>query len=149
MHTLFVTVVHANEKHPEFSNLKIPNLRSNYGMILEEGKFVTKSLSEILDELKNNRLPELINYVKMFHTKGKLPKQRYNTIMKKLEFIQNTYVETEDVEGNIIKCNKEDLKKIKEYNLEIVRSVYDNKEIINGNINQCNQNKKNKFIVDV
>jgi hypothetical protein len=46
----FVTVVHANEKHPEFSNLKIPNLRSNYGMMLEEGKFVTKSLSEILSE---------------------------------------------------------------------------------------------------
>jgi hypothetical protein len=144
----FVTVVHANEKHPQYSNLKIPNLRSNYGMMIEEGKFVTKTLTDILDELKNNRLPELINYVKMFHANGKLSKQRYNTIMKKLEFIQNTYIETEDVDGNIIKCDKTDLKKLKEYNFEIVKSVYDNTETINSNINQCKP-KSNQLIQNV
>jgi hypothetical protein len=140
----FVTVVHANKKHPQYSNLKIPNLRSNYGMIVEDGKFVTKTFPEILDELKDNRLSELINYVKMFHTKGKISKQRKDVIMKKLEFIQNTCIETEDVDGNIVRCNKDDLKKIKEYNSEVVRSIYDNKETINSNVNYCNKYEQDK-----
>jgi hypothetical protein len=147
----FVTVVHANQNHPQFSNLKIPNLRSKYGMMLEEGKFVTKTIPEILDELKNNRLPELINYVKMFYTKGKLPKQRYDMIIKKLEFIQTTYPETEDIDGNIIKCSKEDLRKLKDYNSEVVRSIYDKTDTISSNINVCDKNKldQNKIICNV
>ena len=147
----FITTVHANEKYPEFSNLKISNKRSNYGFMMEEGKFVTKTLTQITDELISTRIPELEEYALYFKNRKKLDTRQYNIIKKTLDFLKNTYIETEDVDGNIIKGDKNDVKKLRNELGKVLNAIYDNREKIMSNINKClkNYNNEMKLIMDV
>jgi hypothetical protein len=137
----FIKLIHANKNLPECSNLKVPNMRSKYGFMLENGKFVSKSFQEIIDELKEIRLPELIDYVTMFYEQGKISKSRYDFIINTLNFIKNKYITTEDVDGNIIRGEKNDVKLLKEHYDKIIRVIYDNMDTINFNINLINKTK--------
>jgi hypothetical protein len=148
----FITTVHANEKYPAYSNLKILNKRSNYGFMMEEGKFVTKTFAQITDELINTRLPELEQYARDYRDQKKINLREYNTIKKTLDFLKNTYIETEDVDGNIIKGDKNDVKKLKNELGNVINAMYDNKKTILSNIDKCaknNDNKQIKLIMDV
>ena len=143
--TSFITTVHANEKYPEFSNLKVLNKRSNYGFMLEDGKFVTKTFNEITEELINTHVPELQQYAKDFRDQKKITAREYDIIIKTLNFLKNTYVETEDVEGNIVKGDKNDVKKLKQQHGQIINVIYDNRNIITKNIDLCENNKSKQM----
>ena len=142
----FVKTVHANEKYPEFSNLKIVNKRSNYGFMMEEGKFVTKTFAQITDELINTRLPELEQYARDYRDQKKINLREYNVIKKTLDFLKNTYIETEDIDGNIVKGDKNDVKKLKNELGNVINAMYDNRETILSNIDKCAKGSDNKQI---
>ena len=55
----FVKTLHANKRLPEYSNVQIPNAKSNRGLMLEDGIFITKTLNKIIEELLNVRIPDL------------------------------------------------------------------------------------------
>ena len=144
--TSFITTVHANEKYPAYSNLKILNKRSNYGFMMEEGKFVTKTFAQITDELINTRLPELEQYARDYRDQKKINLREYNVIKKTLDFLKNTYIETEDIDGNIVKGDKNDVKKLKNELGNVINAMYDNRETILSNIDKCAKGSDNKQI---
>ena len=135
----FVKTVHANERLPEFSNINITNKRSSDGLIVENGKFVSKKINKIVDDVIDVRVPELKNHAKNFKNKQKITDREYNNINKKLDFVKNTYIETEDIDGNIVKGDKNDVKKLKDERSDIVNAIYDNKKVIMENIKKCKQ----------
>ena len=138
----FVKTVHANERLPEYSNINIPNKRSNQGFIIENGQFVSKKIDTIVDDVIDVRIPELKNHAKDFKEKKKITDREYNNINKKLDFVKNTFIETEDVDGNIVKGDKNDVKKLKDDRSNIVNAIYDNREVINANIKHCKKINK-------
>jgi hypothetical protein len=133
----FIKTVHANQRLPEFSNLQILNTRSNRGLMMEEGKFVSKTYLQIIEELINTRLPELETFAKKFKNEKKLSQREYDSISKTLEFLKNSYLETEDVDGNKVKGEKDVVKKLKQYYNDIINTLYDNRNTIIDNINIC------------
>ena len=96
--TSFIKTVHANKRLPQFSNLQINNLRSNHSLMMEEGIFVSKTFPQIIEELKNTRLPDIEYFAKKFKDNKKLTMREYNSINTSVEFLKNYYIETEDVE---------------------------------------------------
>jgi hypothetical protein len=139
--TSFIKTVHANKRLPEFSNLHITNLRSNHGLMMEDGIFVSKTYLQIIEELIITRLPDLEYFANKFKDNKKLTQREYNSITRSLEFLKNSYIETEDVDGNKVKGNKDVVKKLKQHHNDIITTLYDNREIINNNINSCKENK--------
>jgi len=142
--TSFIKAVHANKRLPEFSNLQILNTRSNRGLMMEDGLFVSKTYIQIIEELINTRLPELETFAEKFKNEKKLSQREYNSISTTLEFLKNSYIETEDVDGKLIKGDKDVVKKLKQHHNDIINTLYDNRETINNNINICKENKQNK-----
>jgi len=109
--------------------------------MMEDGNFVSKTYIQIIEELINTRLPELEKFAKKFKDQKKISQREYDNISKSLDFLKNSYIETEDVDGNKIKAEKDVIKKLKQYHSEIVNILYDNRNIISENINKCEQKK--------
>jgi DNA-directed RNA polymerase subunit RPC12/RpoP len=135
--TSFIKTVHVNERLPEYSNLQILNTRSNRGLMMEDGKFVSKSYIQIIEEVINTRLPDIEYFAKKFKNQKKLSQKEYDSISKTLDFIKTSYIETEDVYGNKVKGDKDIVKKLKQHHNDIINTLYDNRSIIATNINNC------------
>jgi hypothetical protein len=76
-------------------------------------------LKELLDENFQNK---------------KITKRDFNLISEITEFLKNSYFETEDVDGNIIKADTNTIKNLKKYYEDIVLLFYNNRDIISKNI---------------
>jgi hypothetical protein len=46
--------------------------------------------------------------------------------------------------GNIVKGDKNDVKKLKDDRTDIVNAIYDNREVINANIKHCKKNQQSQ-----
>jgi hypothetical protein len=106
---------------------------------MENGKFVSKTYIQIIEELINTRLPELELFAEKFKTEKKLSQKEYDIIYKTLDFLKNSYIETEDIDGNKVKGDKDVVKKLKQYHSDIINILYDNRDTILENINTYEQ----------
>lgn len=55
----FIKTIHANERLPEYSNISITNLRSNYAHVKEDDKIVSKNKNQLVAELIDLRIPDI------------------------------------------------------------------------------------------
>jgi DNA-directed RNA polymerase subunit RPC12/RpoP len=123
-----VKVIHLNSRLPEYNNILINNMRTSYGFIIKNNKFITKDKNKIIADLITIRVDDLeslsIDY------KNKLCSKELSFIKDIIEFLRTAYIETEDVDGNIIKGEKTSAKKLKEIYNQLLFMLYDNKDII-------------------
>ena len=123
----FVKTVHLNSRLPEYNNILINNMRSNYGYVIEDNKFITKDKNQIIAELITLRVDDLeslsIDY------RNKLCSRELSFIKDIIEFLRTAYIETEDVDGNIVKGEKNSARKLKEIYKQLLFMLYDNKDI--------------------
>ena len=128
-----VKIVHLNNRLPEYNNILINNMRSNYGYVIEDNKFITKDKNKIIADLITLRVDDLeslsIDY------KNKLCSRELSFIKNNIKFLRTAYIESEDVEGNIIKGEKTSAKKLKDIYKQLLFMFYDNKDIIKHKLN--------------
>ena len=111
---------------PEYNNLLINNLRSDYCSIIEDNKLVIKNKNKTLTELIDMRLSDLKDLINQYKTNKKLPKKDLEFLASILEFLKTINLEDEDIDGNIIRPEKNTLKNIK----ELLRKVRTNPDIL-------------------
>ncbi len=123
----FVKTVHLNSRLPEYNNILINNMRSNYGYVIEDNKFITKDKNQIIADLISMRVDDLeslsIDY------RNKLCSRELSFIKDIIEFLRTAYIETEDVDGNIVKGEKNSARKLKDIYKQLLFMLYDNKDI--------------------
>ena len=127
----FDKTVHLNSRLPEYNNILINNMRSNYGYIIEDNKFITKDKYKIIADLISMRVYDMkslsVNY------KNKLNTRELSFIKDIIVFLKTAYIESEDGNGNIIKGEKTSAKKLKDVYNQLLYMFYDNKDIIKIN----------------
>jgi hypothetical protein len=123
-----VKTVHLNTRLPEYNNILINNMRTSYGYVIEDNKFITKDKNQIIAELILLRVDDLealsIDY------KNKLNSRELSFINDIIEFLKTAYIETEDIDGNIVKGEKTSVKKLKNIYKQLLFMFYDNKDVI-------------------
>jgi hypothetical protein len=135
----FIKAVHLNERLPEYSNILVNNLRSDYCSVIDDNKLVIKNKDKMLTELIEMRFSDLKDLVNQYKTNKKLPKKDLDFLASILEFLKTINLEDEDVDGNIIRPVRSLLKNIKELYKELTYIFYDNRELVNKNINKISE----------
>jgi hypothetical protein len=150
----YFSLVNLNENFPQNQNLLYKNIRSNVGSIVENNVLVAKSVREILELVVNTRLPEIEELMDKFSEKNLLTPIEIHTLKETINFLKNAYLvgafgstlksfafrETEDVDGNIVKANKDMARKLKDFYEKLKLMIYNNNEMVNKNIT--------KFLID-
>jgi hypothetical protein len=93
----------------------------------------------MLTELIEMRLSDLKDLVNQYKTNKKLPKKNLDFLASVLEFLKTINLEDEDIDGNIIRPERNVLKNIKELYKELTYIFYDNRELVNKNINKISE----------
>ena len=128
----FVKVIHLNDRLPEYSNILINNMRSDFGSIIEDGILVTKNKNKIITDLISMRLEDIEEVSNDYQ--NKLSKREFSYIVDMIDFLKNNYIETEDVDGNIVKGEKTKVKKLKDIHKQLQYLFYDNRSIVLNNM---------------
>ena len=134
-----IKAIHLNERLPEYNNLLINNLRSDYCSVIEDNKLVIKNKNKTLTELIEMRLSDLKDLINQYKTNKRLPKKDLEVLASVLEFLKTINLEDEDIDGNIIRPEKSTLKNIKELYKELTYIFYDNRDSIIKNINKVSE----------
>jgi hypothetical protein len=132
----YVQVVNLNEDHPENQNVLINNIRSNTGSVIEDNKIIQKSQIAIIDDVINTRLPEIEALANKYKTEKKLSKKEYDFLEEIIDFLRNSFIETEDVDGNMIKGDKDMIKKLKGIQKDLIYLFYNNRTMVRQNMKQ-------------
>ena len=134
-----IKAIHLNDRLPEYNNLLINNLRSDYCSIIEDNKLVIKNKNKTLTYLIDMRLSDLRDLINQYKTNKKLPKKDLEFLASVLEFLKTVNLEDEDIDGNIIKPEKSVLKNIKELYKELTYMFYDKRDIVTKNITKVSE----------
>ena len=129
----FVKLVHLNDRLPEYNNILINNMRTDYGFIIEDNKFITRDKNKIIADLISVRTHDMESLSNNY--KNKLDSREMYFIKNRIDFLRTAYMETEDFDGNIIKCNNSEAKKLKEIYRQLLYMFYDNKDVIVKRLN--------------
>ena len=130
----FIELVNLNEDYPENQTILFNNSRSDTGQILKNKQLISKNQNAIISDLINFRTEEMELLADQFREENKLTKTEYNDVKELINFLQTAYIETEDVDGNIVKGNKEDVKKLKKVYKTIKELLYNNRLMVGLNI---------------
>lgn len=106
----YVEFTHLNNRIPEQKNVKITNMRSNDCQVVENDRWVTKNVNEVIDEIINNGVNNIENYLDDHDIK--LSGDKLEKLRDLLDNIQ------QNKNSKITKNTK----------LEIKRLLYDNKD---------------------
>ena len=130
----FIQVVNLNENNPEHQNILINNMQNDIGTMIEDNKPVIKTKQEIIENIFNTRLPEMEELVEQYNDEDKLTKREYKILKELIKFLKTAYIETEDVEGNIVKADKDTIKKLKTIHKNIIHMFYNNRSMVGKNM---------------
>ena len=124
-------------------------MQNDIGTIIEDNKLVVKTKTEIISEVISTRLPNLPGFkeaqsslrlresvAEKCYEEKLLTKREYTTIKEVITFLKTAYIETEDMDGNIVKGDKQMVKKLKTLYKKLTHMFYDNREMVNKNMKQ-------------
>jgi hypothetical protein len=146
-----VKLIHLNERLPEYNNVLINNFKSNYGSIFNDSKMIVQNKKQIIAEIITNRLYDLKQLVIKYKQTKHLSKKEIEILGSVIAFLQTSYLEDEDIDGNIIKPDKETTKKIKELYDELMLMFYNDRDLVEQTLKQFtfNLEDKNNLYLDV
>jgi len=130
----YVKAVNLNERIPENQTVLVRNLKINIASIVEDNKLVMKDKNKIIEELIQNRLPEIKNFAKDYLIEKKISRKEYDFVMSSINFLETSFFEAEDIDGNIVKADKDTVKKLKEIYKELLYQFYDYRKMVSENI---------------
>ena len=130
----YVKAVNLNERIPENQTVLVKNAKSNIASIVEDNKLVVKTKNKIIEELIQNRLPEIKKFAQDYREENKITKKEYEFVMSSIKFLETSFFETEDIDGNVVKGDKETVKKLKEIYKELLYQFYDYRKMVSDNI---------------
>ena len=156
-----VKLIHLNERLPEYNNILINNFpfgkssifqegalknmnvnihifggKSNYGSIFDETKMIVQQKKQIIADLITNRLYDLQQLVIKYKQTKHLSKREIEILGSVIGFLKNSNLEDEDVDGNIIRPDKETTKKIKELYDELILMFYNDRDLVEQTLKQ-------------
>jgi hypothetical protein len=80
----------------------------------DDNKLTIKNKNQMIADLIAFRTSDLKKLINQYKDKRKISNKDLNILTNVLDFLKNCYLEDEDVDGNIIKPEKNTLKKIKD-----------------------------------
>ena len=131
-----VKLIHLNERLPEYNNILINNLKSNYGSIFDETKMIVQNKKQIIGDLITNRLYDLQQLVIKYKQTKFLSKKEIEILGSVIGFLKNSNLDDEDIDGNIIRPDKETTKKIKELYDELILMFYNDRDLVEQTLKQ-------------
>jgi hypothetical protein len=139
-----VKQIHYNPRLPEFNNIYINNLRSNSLYVMVDGKFVLEDKKTIISDMIS-RMAQHIEYISN-QTKPISKKQR-ELLFDNFNWLKHFDFTDEDIDGNLIKSDKDLIEKYKKIYNKYELLLYNNRHMIT-NKNQLNNksNVGNNFI---
>ena len=141
-----IKLVHLNKRLPEYNNILINNLRSEYGSIYDENKFVVCNKNQIMADLITNRLSDLQQLVIKYNQTKHLTKREIEMLGSVIAFLKTCNLEDEDIDGNIIRPDKETTKKIKDLYKELIYIFYNDRNLVEQTLKDID--KDNKLLID-
>ena len=130
----YVKAVNLNERIPENQTVLVRNSKINTASVVEDNKLVMKDKNKIIEELIQNRLPEIKQFAQDYISERKISRKEYDFVMTSINFLETSFFETEDVDGNIVKADKDTVKKLKEIYKELLYQFYDYRKMVSDNI---------------
>ena len=127
-------MVHLNERLPEFHNVLINNIKSNYGSIVDDNKIILRKKDKIISDIISSRLSDLKDLVSQYKQTKHLSRREKDILDEMIKFTENYYLEDEDIDGNIIKPDKETLKKNKDIYDELIYAFYNNRILVDNTL---------------
>jgi hypothetical protein len=137
--------IHYNPRLPEYNNIYINNLRSNSIYVMVDGKFVVEDKKTIISDMISRMAQHIENISNQ--TKPISKKQR-QILFDNFNWLKHFDFTDEDVDGNIIKSDKDLIEKYKKIYNKYELLLYNNRHMItNKNLSINNKtNIKNNFI---
>jgi hypothetical protein len=129
-----IKMVHLNERLPEFHNVLINNIKSNYGSIVDDNKIILRKKDKIISDIISSRLSDLKDLVSQYKQTKHLSRREKDILDEMIKFTENYYLEDEDIDGNIIKPDKETLKKNKDIYDELIYAFYNNRILVDNTL---------------
>jgi hypothetical protein len=130
----YVKAVNLNERIPENQTVLVKNAKIETGSIVEDNKLVVKNKNKIIEELIQNRLPEIKKFAQEYKNNNKISRKEYDFVMSSINFLETNFFEAEDVDGNIVKSDKDTTKRLKEIYKELLYQFYDHRKMVSDNI---------------
>ena len=137
-----VKFMHLNERLPEYNNILINNLRSDYCTVVDNNKLMICNKNQVMGDLISNRLYDLEQLLLKYKSEKKLSHRDITTLKCVIDLLKNTY-EDEDIDGNIIKPDKETQKKNKNLYKELIYLFYNYRELVIKTQNKIFENINN------
>ena len=95
-----------------------------------------------MEEVIDCRISELEVLVDKLKENRKIGSNEYKMLTENIKFIKDNYMENEDIDGNIIKLDKETEKKIRSVYKDLIYLFYDNREMVSANMKKIIENVK-------
>jgi hypothetical protein len=130
--------VHLNKRLPEYNNVLFNNLKSDYGSIFDENKLIVKKKKQIIYDLINNRLTDFEQLIEKYKQSKHLTKRDFEILGEVIQFLKNSN-DDEDIDGNIIRPDKETSKKTKDLYEEIIYIFYNDRDLVEKTFKQIAQ----------
>jgi hypothetical protein len=155
--------VHLNKRLPEYNNVLFNNFpfgkssifqegalknmnanihifggKSDYGSIFDENKLIVKKKKQIIYDLINNRLTDFEQLIEKYKQSKHLTKRDFEILGEVIQFLKNSN-DDEDIDGNIIRPDKETSKKTKDLYEEIIYIFYNDRDLVEKTFKQIAQ----------
>jgi len=110
----FIKYVYFNENYPENHTILISNLRSKFGQIYKDNKWIVEEIDEITDKINENSVDKLNDHLEELMQNEELAEKYKKEINKGLEFINHF------TSNDTTKQSRSDIKK----------TLYNNRDIV-------------------
>ena len=148
-----IKMIHLNSRLPEFHNILINNIKSNYGSIVDDNKLIIVKKDQLIADVISSRLSNLKDLIAEYKQTKHLSRREKEILDEMITFFENYKLEDEDIDGNIIKLDKEIFRKNKNLFDELIYAFYNNRSLIDRTLKKITDsvglNTSQNAILDV
>jgi hypothetical protein len=142
-----VKMVHLNSRLPEFHNVLINNIKSSYCSIVDDNKLIIRKKDQIIANVISSRLSDLKDLVYEYKQTKHLSRREKDVLDEIITFSENYKLEDEDIDGNIIKPDKDTLRKNKNMFDDLICAFYNNRSLIDHTLKKLTEIDEFKTII--
>jgi hypothetical protein len=104
--------------------------------IVDDNKLIIRKKDQIIADVISSRLSDLKDLVYEYKQTKHLSRREKDVLDEIITFSENYKLEDEDIDGNIIRPDKETTKKIKELYDELILMFYNDRDLVEQTLKQ-------------